>query len=177
MASKHARLLPVFALLAAAAAGALAADGTSVSTTTTSSSAVLERRDILYYSDLGTDRIDVSAYPEEQRRNYVVYTRACSRCHSLARSLNAPLTSRGWWEFYMTGMRLRGRAAGRPFSREEVKAVLDFLEYDSRVRKVEHADAFETSTVELKRRFNEYVDRRMSELQKKMPKIAPYSAP
>lgn len=131
-------------------------------------------RDVLFYSDLGPETIDVSAYPAQQRENYAVYARACSRCHGLARSINAPYVARGWWEFYMTNMRLRGNLAGRPFSKEETKAVLDFLDYDSRVRKVEHAADFEKSTRELKRRFDEYVDKRMSDLQKsKQPRLLP----
>jgi cytochrome c5 len=146
----------------------------STSTPTAAAEASAKRGEVMFYSDLGPDRIDVSAYPSEQRQNYAVYARACSRCHGLARSINAPYTSRGWWEFYMTGMRMRGRVAGRPFSREEITAVLDFLDYDSRVRKVEHADSFDRSTAELKRRFNEFVDRRMNELQTKpQPSLLP----
>lgn len=152
------RLLSGLALLAAAAV--FAADKPS--------------RDVLFYSDLGPGTIDVSAYPSQQRDNYAVYARACSRCHGLARSINAPYVARGWWEFYMTNMRLRGSLAGRPFSKEETKAVLDFLDYDSRVRKIEHAADFDKSTRELKRRFDEYVDKRMSDLQKtKQPRLLP----
>ena len=172
MTAKHA-VLPILALIVAAAVFAVADKQQVVSTTTVSAAPVQERRGIKYYSDLGPDRIDVSAYPAQQRENYAVYARACSRCHTLARSINAPYTSRGWWEFYMTGMRMRGRVAGRPFSRQESKAVLDFLDYDARVRKVEHASDFDKSTKELRRRFDEYVDQRMSELQKNMPKNVP----
>jgi hypothetical protein len=133
-----------------------------------------ERRGILYYSDLGPDRIDVSAYPLQKRRNYAVYARACARCHGLARSINAPYTSRGWWEFYMTGMRVRGTVTRRPFSREEIKDVLDFLDYDSRVRKVENAKAFEAATAELQKQFADYVDQRMSDLQNEpQPRLLP----
>jgi hypothetical protein len=153
--------LPLLALMAAGLF-ALAAGRQSVSTTTVSGPSLQERRDVLYYSDLGPDEIDVSSYPAEQRANYSVFARACARCHGLARSINAPYTSRGWWDFYITGMRMRGRVAGRPFSRDEIKAVLDFLEYDSRVRKIEHAAEFEESTAELKRRFDAYVERSKS---------------
>ncbi|MFI5350519.1 MAG: hypothetical protein ACHQ2Z_13315 [Elusimicrobiota bacterium] len=177
MTAKHA-VLPILALIVAAAVFAVAdkheaVSTTAASTTTVSAAPLQERGGIMFYSDLGPDRIDVSAYPAQQRENYAVYARACSRCHTLARSINAPYTSRGWWEFYMTGMRMRGRVAGRPFSRQESKAVLDFLDYDARVRKVEHASDFDKSTQELRRRFNEYVDQRMSELQKNMPKNVP----
>ena len=122
-------------------------------------------REALFYSDLGPETIDVSAYPAAQRENYAVYSRACSRCHTLARSINAPYASRGWWEFYMTNMRLRGSIAQKPFSKEEVKAVLEFLEYDSRLRKVERSAEFEASTRELRRRFDRLVDERMRALQ------------
>ena len=73
----------------------------------------------------------------------------------------------------MAGMRARGRLSGRPFSRADVKAVLDFLDYDSRARKVENAAAFEKSAAELKRRFDAYVAQRMSDLQKKLPRLPP----
>ena len=166
--------LLAFALAAVAATAALEAGHKDVSTTTAADSETENLMDVLYYSDLGPKTIDVSAYPAVQRQNYAVYARACSRCHGLARSINAPTASRGWWEFYMTGMRLRGRWAGRPFSREETRAVLEFLEYDSRKRKVEGSAAFEKSTETLKRRFDAVVARRMSDLQNKpQPRLNP----
>ena len=57
------------------------------------------------------------------RYDYQVYARACSRCHTLARYINAPYAGRAWWEFYVLGMRARSRIAGRPFSKDEVQAV------------------------------------------------------
>jgi len=130
-------------------------------------------RAALFYSDLGPEEIDVSAYPSSQRENYAVYARACSRCHTLARSINAPLVGRGWWEFYIVGMRLRSLRGGRPLTKDEEKSVLDFLEYDSRVRKVEHAKDFEAKTEELKRRFDSVVAGRMRALQEKSPMPVP----
>jgi hypothetical protein len=175
MSAKYA-VLPLLPLMFVAGVYAETDRPASVSTAPASAPAPQERRDVVFYSDLGPDQIDVSGYPAPQRAGYAVYARACSRCHSLARSINAPYTSRGWWEFYMSGMRMRGRAAGRPFSREEAKSVLDFLDYDSRVRKVEHASEFEKSAKELKRRFDDFVDERMKRLQKSMPKAAPWTA-
>ena len=63
----------------------------------------------LFYSDLGPESVDVSAYPPERKRDYAVYAQACSRCHTLARSINAPYVSRGWWEFYVARMRVRAK--------------------------------------------------------------------
>jgi hypothetical protein len=128
-----------------------------------------------FYSDLGPDKVDVSGYPAQQRYNYSIYAAACSRCHTLARSVNAPIVGRGWWEFYMAGMRLRSRWRGRPFSSDEIKAILDFLEYDGRTRKVDRAREFELATDELKKRFDQEIERRVGEMQKanRRPMVAP----
>jgi hypothetical protein len=158
-------IFPILALIAAASVYAIAGEHDNASMTPLATPPAQGHPDVLFYSDLGPEQIDVSAYPIQQRRNYAVYARACSRCHSLARSISAPYTSRGWWEFYMTGMRMRGGVAGRPFSREEIKSVLDFLEYDSHVRKIQHAAAFGKSSEELKLRFDALVDQHMSDLQ------------
>lgn len=122
-------------------------------------------KEALFYSDMGPDSIDVSAYPAQQRYEYGVYSSACARCHTLARSVNSPLVGRGWWEFYMLGMRVRSRRAGRPLTKDETAAILDFLEYDSRVRKVEKAREFDALTEELKVRFARSIDERMRALQ------------
>jgi hypothetical protein len=118
-----------------------------------------------FYSDLGPEEVDVSAYPAQQRHNYRIYASACARCHSLARSINAPMVDRRWWEFYMLSMRVRGRISGRRLSKQEVEAVLDFLEYDGRERKVARAKEFESLTVELKARYEAALDARMRALQ------------
>jgi hypothetical protein len=136
----------------------------------------IQRQTAVFYSDLGPEEVDVSAYPLMQRRNYRVYAAACSRCHSLARSINSPLVSRTWWEFYVMSMRARGSFTGRPLTKEEVTAVLDFLEYDGQERKAKRSHDFEHVTGELKRRFEALLDERMERLQKE-PQPAILSAP
>lgn len=126
----------------------------------------LQKQTALYDSDLGPETVDVSSYPFQQRYNYRLYSAACSRCHSLARSINSPLASRTWWEFYVTSMRARGSLSGRPLSREEREAVLDFLEYDGRERKLKGAKEFEKLRAELRRRFEALMDERMGKLQR-----------
>lgn len=130
-------------------------------------------RNSLFYSDVGPDAVDVSVYPAQQRYNYAIFARDCSACHTLARAINAPLVSRGWWEFYMLGMRVRSRRAGHPLTPDETKAILDFLEYDSRVRKVEGAREFDALTEELKSRFDASVAERLRALQKRNPRLLP----
>ena len=123
------------------------------------------RKAALFYSDLGLNTVDVSAYPAARKNDYVVYTRVCSRCHSLARSINAPYVNQAWWEFYIARMRVRAHFHGDPLTKEEIQSVLDFLEYDSNERKVAHAAQFEATKAELKRRFEALLDERIQQLQ------------
>ncbi len=125
----------------------------------------VQRQTALYDSDLGPEEVDISGYPLQQRSNYRAYVSACSRCHGLARSINSPLASRTWWEFYVTSMRARASLRGRPLSREERDAVLDFLAYDGRERKVLRAQEFEKVRAELRRRFDSLMAERMERLQ------------
>ncbi|MEK7233152.1 MAG: hypothetical protein AAB268_05010 [Elusimicrobiota bacterium] len=132
------------------------------------------RRTALFYSDLGPDTVDVSSYPAVQRHNYEVYARVCARCHSLARSINAPHVGRTWWELYVRNMRLRARLRGERLKDKDVRPALDFLVYDSHERKVAHAAQFEEITIELKRRFEAVLDERVDLLQKQpQPRLLP----
>jgi hypothetical protein len=126
----------------------------------------------LFYSDLGADTVDVSAYPPEIKRDYEIYTKVCSSCHTLARSINSPYVGRAWWEFYLASMRMRAHFHGRPLSNEDLGSVLDFLEHDANKRKAGRAAEFEEIKAELKRRFETVLDERMEQLQKHpMPQL------
>ena len=132
------------------------------------------RKSALFYSDLGPDTVDVTSYPAERKHDYVVYTRVCSQCHSLARSINAPYVNRAWWEFYVASMRVRAKFQGQQLSLEDVLAVFNFLDYDSNHRKVEHASEFEAIKAELKRRFDAALDERVETLQQQpQPRLLP----
>jgi hypothetical protein len=122
------------------------------------------RKAALFDSDLGPDTVNVSGYPARQKRNYKAYVRVCSRCHTLARSINAPYVNRGWWEFYITNMRMRSRRRGESLEEGDIDAVLDFLEYDSNERKVARAAEFGEIRFELKRRFADALDERVKDL-------------
>ena len=127
----------------------------------------------LFYSDLGPETVDVSAYAPAKKRDYEIYARACSRCHTLARSINAPYVNRAWWEFYVASMRVRAKFQGERLTKQEVRAVLDFLEYDSNQRKVARASEFEATKAELKRRFETVMDERIESLQKQPGRLVP----
>jgi hypothetical protein len=130
----------------------------------------------VFYSDLGPDSVDVSHYPTQQKYNYAIYAQVCSQCHSLARSINAPLIGKAYWEFYMLGMRTRSRMTrGANITRDEAKAVLEFLLYDSKVRKTgENESSFNDMTDELKQRFDQILEKRLEQLQKSpQPRLLP----
>lgn len=130
----------------------------------------------LFYSDLGPDKIDVSSYPAQQKYNYTVYSRVCSQCHGLARSINAPAVSRAYWEFYLLTMRTRsGLTPYADISWEEARTVMDFLVYDSKVRKTgKNESAFNELTEELKRRFKPLLEKRLQQLQNgSQPRLLP----
>ncbi|HZH03885.1 MAG TPA: hypothetical protein VEY30_08885 [Myxococcaceae bacterium] len=76
-------------------------------------------------SEHGSDRLDVSAYPTEQQKNYEVFRVKCSKCHTLARPLNSRLTGEGWRAY----IRKMIRKAGSGINDDNGKAVFSFLEY------------------------------------------------
>jgi hypothetical protein len=112
----------------------------------------------LYYADLGPDAIDVADYPAQQKYDYAVFERECSRCHTLARAINSPVQSRLYWRFHLARMSLHSRFKRQgPIPAASAKATLDFLEYDDQVRKVRDKRHFDQQTEELKRRFEPYL--------------------
>lgn len=120
----------------------------------------------LYYSDLGPDEIDVTDYPAQQKYNYELFRRQCSRCHTLARAVNSPVKSRTYWHYHLARMSLRSRLAREgPIPRDQVKPILDFLDYDAGVRKVRDRKRFEAQTEELQRRFDPTLKRLLEHLQ------------
>jgi hypothetical protein len=52
------------------------------------------------------DTLDVSSYPPDMRAAYKVFSVRCSRCHTLARPLNARIHDPRHWERYVARMRL-----------------------------------------------------------------------
>ena len=120
----------------------------------------------LYYTDLGPDTIDIADYPAQQKYNYAVFAHECSRCHTLARAVNSPVKSRLYWRFHIARMSLHSRLNRLgPISAEETKSILDFLEYDAQIRKVQHKGDFERQNAELQRRFEPILKELIERLQ------------
>lgn len=121
--------------------------------------------DARFHYDLGPAEVDVSSYPKEQQENYAIFAQTCSQCHTLARPINAPIVKREDWERYVRRMHLHSKIkAGTVVTREAAAAIVGFLAYDSKVRKVERKTDFEAKDKKLRRLFEE-VKRERSRLQ------------
>ncbi|OGS04726.1 MAG: hypothetical protein A3G41_00340 [Elusimicrobia bacterium RIFCSPLOWO2_12_FULL_59_9] len=83
--------------------------------------------------DGGPDSIDVSNYPQEQQANYKTFAKKCSKCHTLARPINAPYGAQEW-EPYVGKMRKKKRSG---LDAKSAGKIIEFLKYDSSVRKKE----------------------------------------
>jgi hypothetical protein len=72
------------------------------------------------------DRIDVSKYPNDVQQAYQVFAVRCSRCHTLARPLNARIRDPEHWVRYVTRMR---RNATSGINAKDAEIILKFLLY------------------------------------------------
>jgi hypothetical protein len=72
------------------------------------------------------DSIDVSHYPQDIQEAYEVFAVRCSRCHTLARPLNARITDGQHWVRYVTRMR-RNPTSG--INEKNAQIILRFLLY------------------------------------------------
>lgn len=70
--------------------------------------------------------IDVKKVPVEMRDEYTSFAVNCSKCHSLARALNAPVTDPKHWDLYVARMM---RTAGSAISPHEAPVILRFLHW------------------------------------------------
>jgi cytochrome c5 len=82
--------------------------------------------------DKGVDKIDVSAYPADAKKNYKVFSDLCSRCHTLARAVNCDFVLEDDWERYIKKMMRRGRSLIKP---EDAEKAFEFAIFDSKIRK------------------------------------------
>jgi hypothetical protein len=75
--------------------------------------------------DSGPGSIDVSKYPSDQQRNYGVYSAKCSKCHPLARSINARFNATDW-KRYMKRMIRRPNSG---INEEQAALIYEFLKF------------------------------------------------
>jgi cytochrome c5 len=72
------------------------------------------------------DAVDRSKMPPDVRTAYDVFTRKCSKCHSLARPLSAGITDDDEWARYVSRMR---RQPGSGITVDDQEVILQFLRY------------------------------------------------
>ena len=77
--------------------------------------------------DRGPDRIDVSSYPPQYQRSYEVFAVRCSKCHSLARPINARIKGEQWKGYVKKMIRRPGSGINEEAGRE----IYEFLKYYS----------------------------------------------
>ena len=75
--------------------------------------------------DNGPGNIDVSGFPDQQKKNYEMYSAKCSKCHPLARSVNARFSPQDW-KRYMKRMIRRPNSG---INEEQAAGIYDFLKY------------------------------------------------
>lgn len=69
---------------------------------------------------------DVNTMPSDVKSAYDVFLSRCSKCHTPARPLNAPVESMSHWERYVTRMR---RMPGSGISERDGDQILKFLDF------------------------------------------------
>ncbi len=83
-----------------------------------------------YPADDGPNFIDVSDYPQEMQTLYELFTRRCSRCHTVARPINSTFTPEEWRKYVQKMMRKPGSGLTPKTSEQIIK----FLIYDAQHR-------------------------------------------
>lgn len=120
--------------------------------TTTALEQEMERAKKPMAWDLGPETVDISKYPPDVQADYKVFAKKCSKCHGLARPLNAPFATPEEWNNYVNKMM---RKPGSGITPKEGKQIFDFLVYDSRVRKLSDPEAWDKHIEELLATFQE----------------------
>lgn len=171
------RILAGTAFVAAAMAFAAAPEPQEGAKARGFTDAQLEAR---FHYDLGPAEVDISTYPAEQQAGYAVFQRTCSQCHTLARPLNAPYAAKKDWDRYVRRMHLKADASGgAAIPWRSARAIVDFLVYDAKVRKVERKKDFEAADLALRRLYDEVKKARVRREREKgeegVQRAAPYT--
>ncbi len=83
-----------------------------------------------YPADKGPNFIDVAAYPAKMQEAYNLFTRKCSRCHTVARPINSTFAPEEWRQYVYKMM----RKPGSGLTPKTSEAIIEFLIYDAQHR-------------------------------------------
>lgn len=84
----------------------------------------------IYLSDKGPNFIDVTTYPSKMQEAYELFTRKCSRCHTVARPINSNFSSDEWRAYVYKMM----KKPGSGLTPRTADRIIEFLIYDSQHR-------------------------------------------
>ena len=108
-----------------------------------------------FYYDLGPPTVDVSAYPEKQKENYRIFLAVCGACHTTARPLNSPHAKPGEWKRFVDRMHNKMESRGIPLGKDDADRIVEFLVFDSKIRKTDRGESFQSQQEKLKALFEE----------------------
>lgn len=120
-----------------------------------------------FYYDLGPATVEVSGYPARQQENYRVFLAVCGACHTAARPLNAPYAEADVWKRYVHRMHVKMNGRGIELAGQDEERIVEFLGYDSKLRKADKRQEFEAQQKALKDLF----DAMTKEAQTKAPRM------
>ena len=83
-----------------------------------------------YPADKGPNFIDVTDYSSEMQETYELFTRKCSRCHTVARPINSTFAPEEWREYVYKMM----RKPGSGLTPKTAEKIIEFLIYDAQRR-------------------------------------------
>jgi hypothetical protein len=83
-----------------------------------------------YPADKGPNFIDVTTYSPEMQETYELFTRKCSRCHTVARPINSTFAPEEWRKYVYKMM----RKPGSGLTPKTAEKIIKFLIYDSKRR-------------------------------------------
>ena len=84
----------------------------------------------IYPADKGPNYIDVSDYPTKMQELYELFTKKCSKCHTVARPINSTFTSEEWQKYVQKMM----RKPGSGLNPKTTAQITEFLIYDAQHR-------------------------------------------
>ena len=123
-------------------------------------------------ADLGPGTVDVSSYPQDIQKNYKVFLAVCSACHSPARPLNSPVSSATDWKRFVHRMHVKMENRGYILSPEDEKKIVEFLTYDSKIRKIGKKKEFEARREALEVIFQQVLQERNRLLEEETKRLA-----
>ena len=106
-----------------------------------------------FYYDLGSPIADVSGYPESQKANYRFFLGVCGSCHTTARPLNSPYVEADVWKRYVQRMHHKMKGRGIELDKVDEGRIIDFLVYDSKIRKTDRRKEFDEQQKQLRNFF------------------------